>query len=91
MTRPCWRGEGCPHDRDPEECEAAHYSKMSTCPSARSPHDVRSGRVTAHRLADEDRSLVSNRMDASEDILDKHYDRRSKRQKAEQRRRFFDL
>nr|WP_244605484.1 site-specific integrase [Halorhabdus rudnickae] len=91
VTRPCWRGEGCPHDRDPEECEAAHYSQMSTCPSARSPHDVRSGRVTAHRLADEDRSLVSDRMDASEDILDKHYDRRSKRQKAEQRRRFFEL
>lgn len=91
VTRPCWRDEGCPHDRDPDECEAAHYSKMSTCPSARSPHDVRSGRVTAHRLADEDRSLVSDRMDASEDILDKHYDRRSKRQKAEQRRRLFDL
>ena len=91
VTRPCWRGEECPHDRDPEECEATHYSKMSTCPASRSPHDVRSGRVTAHRLADEDRSLVSDRMDASEDILDKHYDRRSKRQKAEQRRRFFDL
>ncbi|MGB9931128.1 tyrosine-type recombinase/integrase [Haloarcula amylolytica] len=91
VTRPCWRGEGCPHNRDPEECEATHYSKMSQCPSARSPHDVRSGRVTAHRLADEDRTLVSDRMNASEDVLDKHYDRRSQRQKAEQRRNLFDL
>ncbi|MEF8808143.1 MAG: site-specific integrase, partial [Natronomonas sp.] len=59
--------------------------------SARSPHDVRSGRVTAHRLADEDRALVSDRMNASEEILDKHYDRRSHRQRAEQRRNHFDL
>jgi site-specific recombinase XerD len=91
VTRPCWRGEGCPHDRDLDECEWTHYSKMSRCPSARSPHDVRSGRVTAHRLADEDRTLVAERLNASEEILDKHYDRRSERQKAEQRRRFFEL
>lgn len=91
VTRPCWRGEECPHDEDPDTCEWADYSKMSKCPSSRSPHDVRSGRVTAHRLADEDRSLVSDRMNASGEILDKHYDRRSKRQKAEQRRNFFEL
>ncbi|ELZ05366.1 integrase-like protein [Natrialba chahannaoensis JCM 10990] len=91
VTRPCWRNESCPHDRDPESCDWTLYSKMSKCPSARSPHDVRSGRVTAHRLSDEDRSLVSERMNASEEILDKHYDRRSERQKAEQRRRFFEL
>jgi integrase len=91
VTRPCWRGAPCPHDRDPDDCEATHYSKMSKCPSARSPHDVRSGRVTAHRLSDEDRALVSDRMDASEEVLDKHYDRRSHRQRAEQRRNHFDL
>ncbi|QLG48737.1 tyrosine-type recombinase/integrase [Natrinema halophilum] len=91
VTRPCWRDEACPHDRDPDDCEWTHYSKMSQCPSSRSPHDVRSGRVTAHRLSDEDRSLVSDRMNASEEILDKHYDRRSERQKAEQRRRSFEL
>ena len=91
VTRPCWRGEPCPHDRDPDECEATSYKKMSTCPSARSPHDVRSGRVTAYRMEDVDRMLVSDRLDASGEILDKHYDRRSERHKAAQRRRFFDL
>jgi len=91
VSRPCWRGEACPHDRDPDTCEWTDHGKMSKCPSARSPHDVRSGRVTAHRLADEDRTLVSDRMDASEQILDKHYDRRGERQRAEQRRKFIDL
>jgi hypothetical protein len=42
-------------------------------------------------MQDVDRGLVSDRMNASEEILDKHYDRRSERHKAEQRRRFFDL
>ncbi|WP_435098440.1 tyrosine-type recombinase/integrase [Halarchaeum sp. P4] len=86
ITRPCWRSEACPHDRDPEDCEATEHGKMSTCPSSRSPHDVRSGRVTAYRLADAPRVVVSDRMDASEQILDKHYDRRSERRRAEQRR-----
>lgn len=86
VTRPCWRGEECPHDRDPDDCEATAHGKMSTCPSSRSPHDVRSGRVTAYRLADVPRVVVSDRMDASERVLDKHYDRRSERQRAEQRR-----
>lgn len=91
VTRPCWRGKECPHDRDPDECEATRYPKMSMCPSSRSPHDVRSGRVTAHALSDHERSLISERLNASEDVLDKHYDRRSGRQKAEQRRKFFEL
>jgi integrase len=86
VTRPCWRGEECPHDRDPDDCEATENGSMSTCPSARSPHDVRSGRVTAYRLEDVPRVVVSDRMDASERVLDKHYDRRSERQRAAQRR-----
>ena len=88
VTRPCWRGEACPHDRDPDECDAAYYASASSCPSSRSPHDVRSGRVTAYRLDDVPRPIVSDRLNASEEILDKHYDRRNERQKAEQRRRY---
>lgn len=85
-TRPCWIGQPCPHDRDPEECDATDASKASTCPSSRSPHDIRSGRVTSYRRDDVPRRVVSDRLDASEDVLDKHYDRRSERQKAKQRR-----
>ena len=86
VTRPCWRGEGCPHDEDIETCEFQRQARMSKCPSSRSPHDLRSARLTYYRINETDRTVVSDRMDASEDILDKHYDRRSERQKAEQRR-----
>ncbi|WP_255494015.1 site-specific integrase [Halarchaeum sp. CBA1220] len=86
ITRPCWRGAPCPHDRNPDECEATDVARASNCPSSRSPHDVRSGRVTAYRREDVPRRIVSDRLDASEGILDKHYDRRGAREKSEQRR-----
>ncbi|WP_197052409.1 tyrosine-type recombinase/integrase [Halobellus captivus] len=89
VTRPCWLGEECPHGKDEETCEATYLSKASKCPSSRSPHDVRSGRVTAYRRNDIPRRVVSDRLNASTDILDEHYDRRSAREKAEQRRDYF--
>jgi len=85
VTRPCWRYEPCPHDRDPNECEATHIDKATECPSTRSPHDVRSGRVTYYRRQDVPRRVVKDRLDASTQILDRHYDRRSDREQAEQR------
>ena len=85
ITRPCWRGEPCPHDRDLDDCEATKLDHASKCPSARSPHDVRSGRVTWYRREDVPRRVVQDRLNASEDILDRHYDRRSDREQAEQR------
>jgi len=86
VTRPCWYDEECPHDEDPETCESTEHGRRSTCPSARSTHDVRSGRATYYSLNEVGRRVVSDRMDASEDVLDKHYDRRGARRKAEQRR-----
>lgn len=88
VTRPCTVGKGCPHDREPDECEWTYFNQASKCPSSRSPHDVRSGRVTGYRLDDVPRRIVSDRLDASEDILDKHYDRRSEREKSDQRREY---
>ena len=85
ITRPCWRGAECPHDRDLDECDATHLDKASRCPSSRSPHDVRSGRVTYYRREDVPRRVVKDRLNASEDILDRHYDRRTDREQAEQR------
>lgn len=90
ITRSCWRNAGCPHDRDIDTCEATHQDKASKCPSSRSPHDVRSGRVTAYRREDVPRRVVSDRLDTSSDILNEHYDRRSAREKAEQRRDYLE-
>ncbi|PSQ31646.1 integrase [Halobacteriales archaeon SW_6_65_46] len=84
-TRPCQVGLGCPHDLDPDSCEYTYHDYMSKCPSARSPHDVRKARVTAHRNENVPRGVVSDELDASEDVLDKHYDRASKRKKAHRR------
>jgi site-specific recombinase XerD len=85
LTQPCMIGD-CPHDRDPDECEATSYAQASTCPSARPPHDVRRGAITAHLLDDVPVKIVSDRMNVSEEVLDQHYDRRTEREKMRQRR-----
>lgn len=84
-TRPCFIGRVCPHDEDPDTCEFATFAGKSKCPSSRSPHDVRKARVTKYRNDGVPRGVVSDRLDASEDVLDKHYDRASNREKANRR------
>lgn len=89
-SRPCHRNLPCPHDRDPATCEATTFQKMSKCPSSRSPHDARKARVTQYMNDGVPREVVSDRLDASEHILDKHYDRASKREKADRRWRLIN-
>ena len=84
-TIPCKIGEECPHDEEPSTCEWTSYNTACKCPSSRSPHDIRKARVTKYRNDGIARGIVSDRLDASTGILDKHYDRASKREKAERR------
>lgn len=86
LTRPCVIGEPCPHDYDPETCEFNTHDRASGCPSSVSPHAVRTGSITAHRDAGTPREVVSDRGDVSEKILEKHYDKASKRQRMRRRR-----
>lgn len=90
-TRPCKRGEGCPHGREKENCEAfRRISKGSQCPSTRSPHEVRRGAIS-HLLTEQTPvRAISDRADVSKQILDEHYDARSEKEKVETRREYFE-
>ncbi|WP_435319032.1 tyrosine-type recombinase/integrase [Haloarchaeobius sp. TZWSO28] len=88
VSRPCWYDNSCPHDKDIESCEWTEYNQTSQCPSSRSPHDFRSGSLTRHLLEGTPKDVTQDRMNLSEKVLDRHYDRRTAREKMEQRRRY---
>lgn len=89
VTRPC-QWESCPHNRDPEDCEATVDADACKCPSSVSPHPVRRGSITHHLLNDVPDTAVSDRCDVSKDVLDHHYDQRTEHEKAETRRKYLD-
>lgn len=85
VTRPCWIGEQCPEGKDPDSCEWNSYQQASKCPATRNPHDFRKARVTKFRDDGVSRELVGDELDASNEILDKHYDRANEKQRADRR------
>jgi site-specific recombinase XerD len=89
-TRPCEYTGNCPHGREIKSCEAMKGDAASKCPSSVSPHAVRRGAITHHLSKDVPEKVVSDRMNVGLDILEKHYDRRTESQKAEQRRDYLE-
>lgn len=87
-TRPCVYADYCPHDRDIDDCDAVTTSHAYECPSSLSPHPVRRGTITYHLQKETPEQVVSDRMDVGVDVLDRHYDQRSKREKLRQRRKY---
>ena len=87
-TRPCVYSDSCPHDRDIETCESRPTEYAYGCPSALSPHPIRRGSITYHLQSDTPERVVRDRMDVGMDVLDRHYDQRTEREKVEQRRRY---
>lgn len=87
-TRPCIYDQECPHDRDPDECDAVPTSQAYGCPSALSPHPIRRGSITTHLRADTPKEIVGLRMDLGINVLDRHYDQRTPEEELEQRRQY---
>ncbi|WP_252697885.1 tyrosine-type recombinase/integrase [Natronosalvus vescus] len=88
-TRPCFWGEGCPHDRDLDDCDGTKTKNQAhVCPSSKGPHAVRRGGITHNLKEGRPEKFVSDRADVSPDILEKHYDRRTEHEKMEQRREY---
>jgi integrase len=86
-TRPCTVSGECPHDKDPEDCDAAvNRSRAYECPSSKSPHAVRRGAITRLLSHDIPEKVISDRASTSVDVLSKHYDERTEHEKMQQRR-----
>jgi len=90
VVQPCYYREECPHGKEIEECEHRSYNQRSKCPSSTYPHSIRSGAVTEHLNEDIPETAVSGRANVSQRVLEQHYDRRTQREKMEQRRQYLD-
>ncbi|WP_128476542.1 tyrosine-type recombinase/integrase [Halorussus pelagicus] len=87
VTRPCtFNGGDCPHDRDPDECEAMNNMTASKCPSSTAPHSIRHGAITDYLSSDVPADVVSDRMNVGTDIIEERYDHRDSKSKMRQRR-----
>jgi integrase len=86
-SRPCVYGVDCPHEKDPEDCEAAQsLDKASKCPSSVTPHPIRRGYITRLLTAGVPVDVISERCNVSSVVIDEHYDVRTDDEKMRQRK-----
>jgi site-specific recombinase XerD len=90
ITQPCRLGGECPHDRDPEDCEAREHGLEQRCPSSRSPHRVRTGSITWHRDQGWPPDVLAERVNATPEVIRDHYDHPQLLQRMQSRRSFFE-
>jgi integrase len=86
MSRPCVYAGECPHDREASECDAAKNRNAADCPSRFSTHPLRKWAIMNQLDAGVPKELLSDRVDVSVPVLDKHYDQRSEKRKSKHRR-----
>jgi len=89
LTQPCRYGD-CPHDRDPAECEAVEHGYEARCPSSRSPHPIRTGRITHLRDQGWPPEVVGERVDATPETIRLHYDLPDKIRRMQTRRKYLE-
>jgi integrase len=87
-TIPCVAGP-CPHGKSPRTCEWTEHNSASKCPSSRSPHQVRTGSITWQLNSGLSYEAVGERVNSDPDTLRRYYDKASKVEKLEERRRAF--
>ena len=89
-TQPCRYG-GCPHDRDPADCKATEHGYESRCPSSRSTHPIRTGRITHLRDEGWPPEVVGERVDATPETIRLHYDMPDKIRRMQTRRKYLNM
>ena len=89
LTHPCIYGP-CPHEMNPDTCEFREHGHESKCPSALSPHKVRTGSISWMRERGVPIEVISERCDLTPETLRHHYDRSDPRERLEQRREHID-
>lgn len=88
VTQPCRYGRECPHDMDPDGCDARNDNNLlSQCPSAVSPHPVRRGGICHQLKQGVSKDIICERADVSRKVLNRHYDLRTKEEARRQRRK----
>lgn len=87
ITQPCRYTQDCPVGRDPEQCEAKNDSDLlPRCPPNVSPHPVRRGGICHQLNNGVAKGTICERADVSMEVLNKHYDLRTKEEARVQRR-----
>jgi len=85
-TQPCIHSP-CPHGRERGDCEYTERPHASKCPSSRSPHKIRTGSITWQLNIGFPPEVVAERVNASIEVIEQHYDKESPHERMEQRRR----
>lgn len=92
LSRPCVTTGDCPHNKDIDTCKAAQSKDQATqCPSSLSLHPIRRGSITYHINQGWPKEKLSERVDVSVEVLNKHYDARTEEKEREGRNKFMDL
>jgi site-specific recombinase XerD len=85
-TQPCLY-QDCPHGHERATCDYVHVHEASKCPSSMSPHRIRTGSITWQRDSGLPAEIVSERVNASLEVIEQYYDQATAEQRMEQRRR----
>ncbi|AOW80115.1 phage integrase/site-specific recombinase [Halodesulfurarchaeum formicicum] len=84
-TQPCV-ATACPHNRQREKCKYTEKSHASKCPSARSPHQIRTGSITWQLNKGLSYVKVAERVAASPETIRRYYDKADYSEQLERRR-----